>query len=118
VIEEEDDDEDEDDEEFVDLPENWEDLEDDDMEEELNDEEAMEEFELQNSEGFMQLANSGLLGKLPPYLFQTPKQQRIFFNQLNQKYYSKLDTQKSRKIGHARKVNFQMTKNTVKGNYS
>ena len=113
MIEEEE--EDEDDEDFEDAPEDWEELDEDDMEEELNDEEENEELEMLSSDGYAQLANSGLLGKLPPYLFQTPKQQKIFFNKLNQTYYSKLETQKQREIGHSRKVNFQIAKNTIKG---
>ena len=114
MIEEDDEDEDdEEDEDFEDVPEDWEELNEDEKEEELGDDN--EELELMSSDGYAQLANSGLLGKLPPYYFHTPKQQKVFFNKLNQNYIAKMENLKTRQIGHSRKVNFQMAKNTVKG---
>ena len=61
------------------------------------------------------LGGNGSIAGYPPYMFQTPKQQRKFFENLNKDYYVKLDAAKKRKLEHSRKVNFQLTKNTVKG---
>jgi len=112
---EEDDEEDfeDDDEEEVELPEDWEeDLLDEETIDELNGEEDADELALLNSA--MMLGGNGSIAGYPPYMFQTPKQQRKFFENLNKSYYVKLDAAKKRKLEHSRKVNFQLTKNTVK----
>lgn len=99
------------------LPEDWEEeLVDETMMEEFGDEEDGDEAEALTETEYMQLLQQGLLGKLPPYLFQTPKEQRAFFAKKNKEYFSNLEKAKKRPIPHSRKVNFDAGKNIVKGN--
>jgi len=106
--------EEEEDEEEVELPEDWEEqLLDEDLIDEMIEEEGDDELAMLNN-AIMQ--GNGTVAGYPPYMFQTPKQQRKFFEKLNTDYYVKLEAAQKRKLEHSRKVNFQLTKNTVKGN--
>jgi len=58
-------------------------------------------------EEYFQLLREGLLGDLPIYLFQTPKERKKYFDKLNQDYHNKLLKEKQiHKISHAKKVKF------------
>jgi len=104
--------EEEEDEEEVELPEDWEEqLLDEDLIDEMIEEEGDDELAMLNN-AIMQ--GNGTVAGYPPYMFQTPKQQRKFFEKLNTDYYVKLEAAQKRKLEHSRKVNFQLTKNTVK----
>lgn len=110
-------DEEEAEEDMEELPEDWEEeLMDENMMEEFNDEEDENETDTLTETEYMQLLQQGLLGKLPPYLFQTPKEQRAFFAKKNKEYFANLEKAKKRPIPHSRKVNFDANKNMVKGN--
>jgi len=64
-------------------------------------------------EEYMALMEEGLLGGIPAYFFQTPKERKKYFEKLNSEYYTKLAKDIPHEKSHAKKVKFNIGKSQI-----